>query len=59
MRDDVQSVISERWRAVTTETLPVLADFAGFQRDFRRLFGFEVEGVDYSEPVGIEAALPD
>ncbi len=59
MRDEVQSVISERWRAVTTETLPVLADFGGFQRDFRRLFGFEIDGVDYAQPVEIDAALPE
>ena len=59
LRDEVQSVISERWRAVTTETLPVLADFAGFQRDFRRLFGFEIEGVDYEQPVEIDASLPE
>ncbi len=59
MSEDVQRVVSERWRAVTTETLPVLADFAGFQRDFRRLFGFEVEGIDYAVPVEIGASLPD
>lgn len=59
MREDVQSLIAERWRAVTTETLPVLADLGAFRRDFRRLFGFEVPGVDYAKPVEIEAALPD
>ena len=26
-------------------------DYAGFKHDFRVLFGFEVPGVDYAEPV--------
>jgi len=58
MTDDVQEVIARRWREATTETLPQLADLDGFKRDFRRLFGFEVEGVDYARPVEIDAALP-
>jgi enoyl-[acyl-carrier protein] reductase/trans-2-enoyl-CoA reductase (NAD+) len=58
MTDDVQEVIARRWHAATTETLPQLADLDGFKRDFRRLFGFEVEGVDYARPVEIDAALP-
>lgn len=58
MTDDVQDVIARRWRDATTETLLELADLIGFKRDFRRLFGFEVEGVDYASPVEIDAALP-
>jgi enoyl-[acyl-carrier protein] reductase/trans-2-enoyl-CoA reductase (NAD+) len=57
MREDVQSLVAERWRAITTDTLPVLADVNGFKHDFRQLFGFEVEGVDYREPVEIDASL--
>jgi enoyl-[acyl-carrier protein] reductase/trans-2-enoyl-CoA reductase (NAD+) len=51
MRPDVQAEISTLWPQVTTENLRELSDFAGFQREFRRLFGFEVEGVDYAAPV--------
>ena len=57
MHEDVQSVIAERWRAITTETLPVLADFKGFQRDFRQLFGFEIDGIDYAKAVELDASL--
>ena len=57
MREDVQSLVAERWRAITTDTLPVLADVNGFKHDFRQLFGFEVEGIDYREPVEIDAVL--
>ena len=51
MRSDVQDEIREKWPLVTTENLREITGFADFQRDFRRLFGFEVEGVDYDAPV--------
>jgi enoyl-[acyl-carrier protein] reductase/trans-2-enoyl-CoA reductase (NAD+) len=50
LRPDVQADVSERWPQVTTENLHEITDFAGFNREFRNLFGFEVEGVDYSQP---------
>ncbi len=57
MREDVQREIAELWPRVTTENLDELADFAGFMRDFNRLFGFQVEGVDYEQPVESEIFL--
>jgi enoyl-[acyl-carrier protein] reductase/trans-2-enoyl-CoA reductase (NAD+) len=51
MRPDVQAEVARLWPQVTTENLRTLTDFAGFQRQFRNLFGFEVEGVDYERPV--------
>jgi len=57
MRDDVQAEVERRWLAVTTETLPELADFAGYQREFLQLFGFEVPGIDYGQPVETEVPL--
>lgn len=51
MRADVQREVAALWPNVTTENLRELSDFAGFQHEFRALFGFEVEGVDYSAPV--------
>jgi len=50
MRNDVQAEVAALWPRVTTETLREVSDFAGFQREFRGLFGFEVDGVDYEEP---------
>lgn len=50
MRADVQAAVAELWPRVTTENLAELADFTGFKRQFRNLFGFEVEGVNYTEP---------
>ena len=50
MRGDVQAEVAALWPQVTTENLRAVTDFAGFQREFRGLFGFEVEGVDYEQP---------
>ena len=51
MRADVQAAITHKWPEVTTENLRRITAFGDFQRDFRRLFGFEVENVDYEHPV--------
>ena len=57
LREDVQDVVQERWDTITTETVPQLCDIAGYKEDFMRLFGFQVKGVDYSQPVRIEVEL--
>jgi enoyl-[acyl-carrier protein] reductase/trans-2-enoyl-CoA reductase (NAD+) len=49
MRDDVQAEVASLWPQVTTENLRGISDFSGFQREFRGLFGFEVDGVDYDQ----------
>ena len=51
MRADVQADVAAIWPQVTTENLRQVSDFAEFQREFRNLFGFEVDGVDYEQPV--------
>jgi len=50
MRADVQADVASLWPQVTTENLREVSAFAEFQREFRGLFGFEVEGVDYEQP---------
>jgi enoyl-[acyl-carrier protein] reductase/trans-2-enoyl-CoA reductase (NAD+) len=59
MRTDVQSEVLALFPQVTTENLRQLTDFAGFQREFRNLFGFEVDGVDYEQPFETNLALAD
>jgi enoyl-[acyl-carrier protein] reductase/trans-2-enoyl-CoA reductase (NAD+) len=46
----VQSAVSDAWDRLSSETLDELADYEGYQRDFRNLFGFDVAGIDYSQP---------
>jgi len=50
MRPDVQREVAALWPQVSTENLREISEFAGFQREFRGLFGFEVDGVDYEQP---------
>lgn len=48
MREDVQEAVLDPWENVTTENLNELTDFAGYQEEFLKLFGFGLPGVDYS-----------
>lgn len=57
MAPGVQSEVAALWPQVTTENLHQLSDFAAFKRGFRNLFGFEVPGVDYSQPAEIDLSL--
>ncbi|MDD9139405.1 MAG: trans-2-enoyl-CoA reductase family protein [Candidatus Cardinium sp.] len=58
MREDVQQAVAQRWSAVNDENLLLLTDLIGYKQAFYRLFGFEVEGVDYSQPVAIDRSIP-
>lgn len=51
MREDVQSEVAERWARVNDDNLGDLADLAGYRSDFIKLFGFGLEGIDYSADV--------
>ena len=56
-RVEVQQRVLSLWEQVTTENLFTLTDYAGFKQEFRSLFGFEVPGVDYAQPVETAVAL--
>jgi len=58
-RDDVVAEVMDRWERIDTENLNALSDYEGLKREFRNLFGFEVEGVDYDEAVETELTLPE
>lgn len=57
MRDDVQKEVFEIWPKVSTENLLELTDFDGYQKEFLKLFGFGVDGVDYSAEVEVEVPI--
>jgi len=54
MQDDVQKEVAERWEKINDGNLSELADLDGFRNDFINLFGFGLDGVDYSQDVEIE-----
>lgn len=47
----VQAQVQALWTQVTSDNIYQLTDFAGYKQDFLRLFGFEIEGVDYDADV--------
>ncbi len=51
LRPEMQAKVEAIWPQVTTENLTELSDFAGYQSEFLRLFGFAIEGVDYEQDV--------
>jgi len=57
MRAPVQATIDQVWQRITSENLLEVSDYTSFKREFRTLFGFEVDGVDYSKPVEVEVPL--
>jgi enoyl-[acyl-carrier protein] reductase/trans-2-enoyl-CoA reductase (NAD+) len=55
---DVQDRVRRLWDQVTTENLDTLTDFAGYKTEFLRLFGFEIDGVDYEADVNPDVRIP-
>jgi len=47
LADDVQNEVKRRWQLVTTQNLSELGDLDGFRRDFLKIFGFGLPGIDY------------
>ena len=45
--DDTQAKIKVLWDQVTQENFHELSDYAGYHHEFLKLFGFDIEGVDY------------
>ncbi len=58
MEDTVQAAVRERWEHVTAEGYRRILDVEGYQREFLRLFGFGIPGVDYGADVDSEVAIP-
>ncbi len=57
MREDVQKAVEEAWNQVTSDNLFEISDFSGYRKEFLRLFGFGIEGVDYDADTETEKAL--
>ncbi len=57
MRPDVQEAVKSLWPCVTTETLEQISDFAGYQANFLKLFGFGLSEVDYEQEVEIDLPI--
>lgn len=54
MNSSIQAAVQEAWPKVTTENLAQLTDFAGYQEEFLKLFGFGRADVDYEADVPLD-----
>ncbi len=57
MEEQLQADIAALWDNLTDENVSEYADFAEYQKEFLRLFGFETEGVDYAADVDPDVSV--
>lgn len=55
---DMQDKLRERWSAPAADVLAGLSDPDWFRQQFYRLYGFEVSGISYDEPVEADVPWP-
>ena len=53
MQPEIQEKVLELWNKITTENINDCADINGYHSDFLELFGFGIDGVDYSADVEV------
>ena len=57
MQPGVQAAVADAWSKISNENLSELTDFKGYKEEFLKLFGFEMDGVDYDVDVNPEVAI--
>ena len=57
MRPEIQAKVANAWANISTENLHETTDFEGYKQEFLKLFGFEVDGVDYQTEVNPDVAI--
>ena len=57
MQDDIQQKVTELWPQINTENLESLTDIVGYRDDFYKLFGFNIDGIDYDADVNVDVKI--
>ena len=57
MDPEVQAEVASIWPSVTTENLRAVSDFDAYQKEFLELFGFGLEGINYSQDVEVDRPI--
>ncbi len=57
MREDVQREVKTLWEQIDTANVRQLADVAGYEEDFLKLFGFGFADVNYEADVEVDVSL--
>ncbi len=58
MDPKVQAEVASLWDKVNTDNIMAISDLAGYRHEFQRLFGFDMNKVDYTKDVEIERNIP-
>ncbi len=58
MKPEVQDEIARLWKTVNKDNIKELGDIEGYWQDFYEIFGFKIDGVDYSADVDIQKGIP-
>lgn len=51
MRDDVQQEVKQLWQQVNTDNLEAISDIQGYRDEFYKLFGFNINGIEYDKDI--------
>jgi enoyl-[acyl-carrier protein] reductase / trans-2-enoyl-CoA reductase (NAD+) len=55
---EVQARVQQLWNQVNSDNIYELTDFVGYKKEFLRLFGFDIDGVDYLADVNPDVKIP-
>jgi enoyl-[acyl-carrier protein] reductase/trans-2-enoyl-CoA reductase (NAD+) len=58
LNDETQSAVRAQWESATQDNIADVADTAWFFAEVRRLYGFDVPGVDYDAPTEVDVPWP-
>jgi enoyl-[acyl-carrier protein] reductase / trans-2-enoyl-CoA reductase (NAD+) len=58
LEDSVQQRVEQLWNEVQTETIDELTDYVSYHQEFLRLFGFDIDNVDYEQDLSPLVDLP-
>jgi len=58
LADDVQAAVRAAWESAVQENIADVADTAWFFAEVRRLYGFDVPGVDYEAETEVDVTWP-
>jgi enoyl-[acyl-carrier protein] reductase/trans-2-enoyl-CoA reductase (NAD+) len=58
MQNDIQQKIMALWPQVTSENVETVTDIAGYRQDFYRLFGFDIDEINYEKEVDPAVNIP-
>ena len=58
LTDDVQAAVRAQWECASQDNIADVADTTWFLAEVRRLYGFDVPGVDYEAPTEVDVTWP-